>query len=103
MLIELWDRDGRTQTELAEAVAVEPPTITKMVQRMEATGLLRRRQDPNDRRAMRVYLTAKGRKLRARVDKLTGQLARASVAGLSDRQQSSLGSMLTKVTENLTS
>lgn len=101
LLMELWQGDGQTQAELAEALAVEPPTITKMLQRMEAAGLVQRKPHPDDRRAQRVFLTARGKRLQQKVDRLLGQLATKSVAGLSDRQQATLRSMLNTVTENL--
>jgi MarR family transcriptional regulator, organic hydroperoxide resistance regulator len=103
LLMELWQEDGRTQAELAEALAVEPPTVPKMLQRMEAAGLVEREPDADDRRAQRVYLTARGKRLRQRVDRLWAQLASMSVAGLSDRQQATLRTMLSRVTENLAS
>jgi DNA-binding MarR family transcriptional regulator len=101
LLMELWQGDGRTQAELAEALAVEPPTITKMLQRMESAGLVQRRPHPEDRRAQLVFLTARGKRLQQKVDRLWAQLASRAVAGMSDRQQSTLRSMLGTVTENL--
>jgi DNA-binding MarR family transcriptional regulator len=103
LLMQLWEGDGRTQAELAEALAVEPPTVTKMLQRMEMAGLLVRKPDPDDGRAQRVYLTAKGKRLRQRVDRLWSKLASQSVDGLSPRQQATLRTMLARVTENLAS
>lgn len=100
--MELWRGDGQTQAELAEALAVEPPTITKMLQRMEGAGLVQRKPHPDDRRAQLVYLTARGKRLQQKVDRLLGQLASRAVAGLSDRQQASLRSMLGTITDNLT-
>lgn len=101
LLMQLWEGDGRTQAELAEALAVEPPTVTKMLQRMESAGLVLRKPDPLDRRAQRVYLTAKGKRLRQRVDRLWAKLASQSVAGLSKSQQATLRTMLARVTDNL--
>jgi DNA-binding MarR family transcriptional regulator len=101
LLMELWRGDGQTQAELAEALAVEPPTITKMLQRMEAAGLVQRKPHPEDRRAQLVYLTARGKRLQQKVDKLWTQLANRAVAGLSARQQASLRTLLSTVTENL--
>jgi MarR family transcriptional regulator, organic hydroperoxide resistance regulator len=103
LLMELWVSDGRTQAELAEALAVEPPTVTKMLQRMEAAGLVSRKPDALDRRAQRVHLTAKGKRLRQRVDRLWNQLASQSFDGLSERQQATLRTMLMRVTDNLVS
>jgi MarR family transcriptional regulator, organic hydroperoxide resistance regulator len=102
LLMELWDQDGRTQANLAAALGVEPPTVTKMLQRMENAGLVDRRPDKNDRRAIRVHLTPKGRRLKSKVDKLWVELQDRTVEGLSDRQQSSLRSLLNSLETNLT-
>ncbi|GAB4435822.1 MAG: MarR family transcriptional regulator [Chloroflexi bacterium OHK40] len=67
ILLQLWAGEGLTQTELAERLAVEPPTVTRMLQRMEAEQLLERRPDPDDARVSRVYLTQRGRSLEAAV------------------------------------
>src|SRR6187401_2277157 len=63
LLFQLCEEDGATQSEIADCICVEPPTVTKMLQRMEAAGLIERRQDSQDARVSRVYLTAKGREL----------------------------------------
>ncbi len=99
--MELWDEEGRTQADLAEALGVEPPTVTKMLQRMESSGLVDRRPDTVDGRAIRVHLTPKGRRLEGKVDKLWAELRDRTVAGLSDRQQASLVSMLGQLEKNL--
>jgi DNA-binding MarR family transcriptional regulator len=101
LLMELWDHDGRTQADLAESLGVEPPTVTKMLQRMEHGDLVDRRPDATDRRAIRVYLTPKGRRLRGKVDKLWSELESRTLDGLSDRQQSSLRSLLNTLEGNL--
>ena len=102
LLMELWDHDGRTQADLAESLGVEPPTVTKMLQRMEHGDLVDRRPDATDRRAIRVFLTPKGRRLKSKVDKLWSELEARTLDGLSDRQQSSLRSLLNALEGNLT-
>ena len=101
LLMELWDEDGRTQANLADSLGVEPPTVTKMLQRMENADLVDRRPDATDRRAVRVYLTPKGRRLKGRVDKLWAELETRTVVGLSDRQQGTLRSLLNSLEGNL--
>ncbi len=72
-----------------------------MLQRMEHGDLVDRRPDATDRRAIRVYLTPKGRRLKGKVDKLWAELETRTVEGLSDRQQSSLRSLLNALEGNL--
>lgn len=81
----------RSMGELAAAEQVRPPTMTRLVQGLEADGLVERSADPEDGRQVRVRATAAGRKLleaarRRRVDALVSRLdalaptARADVA-----------------------
>ncbi len=55
-----------TLGELAGIERVQPPSITAVVTRLEEKGLVARRQDPADRRVVRVEMTKEGRKLLAR-------------------------------------
>lgn len=63
VLVELWQEDGLRGGELATRLGVEPPTITKMLRRLEDCGLVERRPDLSDARSFRVYLTSGGRAL----------------------------------------
>jgi DNA-binding MarR family transcriptional regulator len=64
-------------TKLARIEQVKPPTMTKVVAGLEAGGLVRRRPDPEDARAVRLEPTRRGTKLleegrRRRVERLAG-------------------------------
>ncbi|MPY90316.1 MAG: MarR family transcriptional regulator [Luteitalea sp.] len=66
-------------TELARVEQVKPPTMTKVVAGLEAAGLVRRRADAEDARAVRLEATARGAKLlqegrRRRVERLASAL-----------------------------
>lgn len=56
----------RTLGELADAERVTPPTMTRIVARLEERNLVRRRQDEADRRIARITLASEGRRLIAR-------------------------------------
>jgi DNA-binding MarR family transcriptional regulator len=62
MLFALFHKDGQSQRELSQKLRIKPATITVMLNRMEKSGLLERRPDPEDQRISRVYITDKGRK-----------------------------------------
>ncbi len=63
VIFRLLQEDGLSQSQLAAVLGVEIGTVAKTVQRMEKKGLLIRRQDTEDARISRVYLTEKGRSL----------------------------------------
>jgi MarR family transcriptional regulator for hemolysin len=58
VLARLEHHEGLKQSELAEMLDLQPITLTRLVDRLCANGLIERRPDPNDRRAKRLYLTA---------------------------------------------
>lgn len=60
-LLALYDRDGQTPSELSRAVRIEQGTMTKTLRRMERDGLIERRPDPRDGRAVRIHLTRRAR------------------------------------------
>jgi len=64
VLLALWEREGVTQSQLAQDLAVEQPTMANTLKRMERDGLIERVPDPGDRRQARVHLTAQGQALR---------------------------------------
>ena len=65
VLSMLKGESRRTQHELARAVGIEGPTLTRHLDGLEAAGLVVRRRHPVDRRAIQVELTARGEALHA--------------------------------------
>lgn len=59
MLIALYEENGILISKLAKKVALDKATLTGIIDRLERDGLVERRDDPKDRRAIRVYLTPK--------------------------------------------
>ena len=57
LLVWLERKPGVTQNELASLVEVEPITIARLIDRLEARGVVERRHDPKDRRVRRLHLT----------------------------------------------
>ncbi|MES2124706.1 MAG: MarR family transcriptional regulator [Gemmatimonadota bacterium] len=67
LLLAVWDEPGLRQSALAARLAVEPPTVTRMVQRLERSGLIERRRDPHDARVWRIHPTPRSRLLEGAV------------------------------------
>lgn len=61
-LFALSRRGPLTQTELAEEMEIETPTLVRVLDGMEKQNLIERRSDENDRRAKRIHMTAEGEK-----------------------------------------
>ena len=101
ILLQLWIEEGIPQSQLAACMEVEPPTATKMLQRMERAGLIERRPDPEDARVSLVYLTERGRALEQPVLDVWRQLEARTVSGLSLTEQTLLHRLLLQVATNL--
>lgn len=65
VLHALWEEEGRTIGAIADRLSLEPSTITPLVKRLAAAGLVERGRDPSDERHVRVGLTDRGRSLEA--------------------------------------
>jgi DNA-binding MarR family transcriptional regulator len=101
MLHALWRQEGLTHSELAELLHVRPATITRMLQRMEKAGFVERRQDAEDRRVSRVYLTQAGRAIQSGVQRVWRTLEAETLAGMTPEERALLERLLARVRENL--
>ncbi|MEN3309059.1 MAG: hypothetical protein V7603_5261 [Micromonosporaceae bacterium] len=82
LLLEL-DRTGpRIQAQLSEALGCEPPSVTLMTRKLEASGHIKRTPDPADKRATVVALTDGGKALVEQIRQLWLTLAEETIRGL---------------------
>ena len=103
VLVELWESDGLRGGELAVRLGVEPPTITKMLRRLEGCGLVERRPDPSDARSFRVYLTDDGRALEGPVTGCWELSEERLLAGMGQEDRRTFHELLVRVRGNLDS
>jgi MarR family transcriptional regulator for hemolysin len=93
--------DGIRQAALAESLEVKPITLTRLIDRLEAAGWVRRTADPEDRRASLLYLTPKAQpildQMWARADEARADL----LAGVPDSAQDLLVRTLVTMKQNL--
>ena len=75
VLLVLWEGDGLTVSDIGDRLYLDSGTVTPLLKRMEAAGLLRRARDPDDERVVRISLTAQGKKLRARCENVADGVA----------------------------
>ncbi|WP_411084344.1 MarR family winged helix-turn-helix transcriptional regulator [Streptomyces sp. cmx-18-6] len=101
LMTHLWDSGPVRQAELIKALDLDPSTVTKMLQRLEQTGHVRRRPDPDDRRAVLVEATDESCALHAAVRDAWGSLEGHTLAGLDSAERTELTRLLAKVEGNL--
>ena len=75
VLFRLRQQEGLSQVDLAEVLELQPISLVRLLDRLVEHGLLERRHDPRDRRANRLFLTAKGRQLADDLDSLRASIA----------------------------
>lgn len=101
LLAALDDHGPSAIGELADHLRVEQPTITKMVRRLEPSGCVERRPDPDDGRRTLVSLTATGSEALAAARELWRQLDEETTAALTDAEQAELRRLLRQVRASL--
>ena len=97
ILIELERNDGLTQCTLAEILNIRPQSLSELVFKLEQEGLVERRTNESNKRAIQVFLSDKGR---ARLDFIKQERRRFAeefLAPLSDSELEQLDSLLTKL------
>lgn len=63
VMVALWNRDGRTVKELGETLFLDSSTLTPLLKRLEAAGLLTRTRNPQDERQVLLHVSEQGRAL----------------------------------------
>ena len=91
-------RDGISQKELAELLNIRPPSLSEVLDKLEANGLIERRQHEDDKRVSNVFITEKGSETAVRVEEARQSMADELLAGLSPQEQESLSELLGKLT-----
>lgn len=64
VMLALWERDGRTVKDLGESLCLDSGTLTPLLRRMEAKGILQKRRSIRDERLVDIFLTESGRALK---------------------------------------
>lgn len=98
----LWNKDGRSIGEIARAIVVHQPVLSRVIDQMQERELVQRRADESDSRFMRVYLTDTGRERYAQVWPAAKQMIDDALSVLSPQERDNLGRMLRNVATHLT-
>lgn len=87
VMLVLWEGDGLMVSELGQRLSLDSGTLTPLLKRLEAAGLVARMRDVADERRVHIHLTAAGRKLKARAAKVPGCVLAASQCSIPDLLQ----------------
>ena len=101
VLMRLLELDAPTQTELARRQRVEPPSMCRMIDRLERNGLVARAADPHDRRATRIRLTPTGREVAERGAAVVADIDTRVLGDLSADERRLLTDLLARLIDRL--
>ncbi len=101
VLAYLARQEGINQAALAQILDLEPITLARLLDRLQAAGLIERRADPKDRRAHLLYLTEAAYPLLDRIFALAAEVREEALAGIPEPDRSRLLDMLIAMKSNL--
>ncbi|WP_421725823.1 MarR family winged helix-turn-helix transcriptional regulator [Bauldia sp.] len=101
LLKALEAKDGQSMSDLASALGVQPPTVTKMIARLAAQDYVERKASKGDGRQALVFLTDRGRKAIGSIDKVWKRIEKDALAGIDDKDRKRLRKLLRQVERNL--
>jgi MarR family transcriptional regulator for hemolysin len=103
VLSSLESEPRRTQLDLARAVGIEGPTLTRHLDGLEQSGLVERHRDTTDRRAVRVELTDTGKRLHKELRQAVIAFNKELAAGLAEPELIRFKQTLTRLQHNVRS
>ena len=102
LLREATRASGASQRELADLMHIEPPTLVRHLDRLEADGYVERRPDPDDRRRLFVFVTPAGRRRLTELHKVAERTDADLRSILTDDEVEVLGDALLRIHEHFT-
>lgn len=100
-LAHISAREGLSQTALADILEAQPITVARLIDRMEAAGWVERRPDPNDRRAVCLYLQRKAQPILNRMWQLAAETRAEATKGFTEKERELLIDVLMRMRQNL--
>lgn len=97
----LGTEDGMSQSDLAGRLNVAKPTVTTMLQKMEAAGLIERRRDEHDQRLTRIYVTPAGKQASGKMREVHRDMLQNTVGRMSEKDRGDLVRLLQRLNERL--
>lgn len=95
--------EGVSQTKLADYMNLAPMTLTRQIDKLQADGLIDRKQDPQDRRINLIYLTKKSQPLMQHMHEIAVEAKEAALKGFSEEEREVLRKFLIQTRSNIES
>lgn len=102
-LLYLETNQGVSQKRLSELTELDPMSLVRILDRMEADGWVQRRFDPSDRRAHTLWLTPRAKPVLDHIAQLIAETRAEALQGLSSEERSKLLELLERLHTNLSS
>jgi MarR family transcriptional regulator for hemolysin len=102
ILVRLHRQPGLSQIEMADLCEVEPITVGRLVDRLEARGMIERRPDPTDRRIKRLHLLPASEPILARIEDYRADVNDYLLSGVSDEARETVVKVLLHMKHKLT-
>ncbi len=99
----LAQQEGLTHSEVAAALHIAPATVTKMIQRLERAGFVRRWADAHDQRVSRLALTAAGQAVQTQMEATMAQIEAETFGDFSAQDRDQMRRLLLRARGNLMS
>jgi len=103
VLAHLARNEGTNQAAAADVLEIEPITLVRLLDRLEAAGWVERRPDPNDRRARLLYLTDKAHPILDQMFALSLETRDLALTGIREPDREAMIEMLITIRQNLSS
>lgn len=100
-LVHLSRNEGLNQVSLADLLDVQPITVARLIDKLVAADLVERRPDPNDRRAQRLFLTAKAAPVLTQIWEVADETYDVVLKGLTPEDRDQLIELLMRVRVNI--
>ncbi|SJZ94880.1 DNA-binding transcriptional regulator, MarR family [Enhydrobacter aerosaccus] len=101
VLAALQERDGQRMGDLSATTSIEVSTLTRLVDQMEKKDLVARRRDPDDARAVALFVTAAGRRLTRRIVPIAERYERIALKGFAPAEAEALRAALKRLYTNM--
>ena len=101
VLAALHERDGRRMGDLREITSIEVSTLTRLVDGMETKGLVARRRDAADARAVTLHVTPAGRRMTRIILPIAVRYEKVALQGFSESEAKVLKTALRRLFDNM--